>query len=60
MVYLLCGLLFLAIFSRPAVAQNSIIVMHSLGLSGLRLTCLLLGCNVIEETSAGKVLESLF
>ena len=45
---LLCGLLFLAIFSRPAVAQNRIIVRDSLGLPALRLTCLLLGCNVIE------------
>jgi hypothetical protein len=45
---LLCGLLFLAIFSRPAAAQNRVIVRDSLGLPGLEFTCLLLGCNVIE------------
>lgn len=41
-------LLFLAGSIAPAAAQNRFIVRDSLGLSGLQVTCVLLGCNVTE------------
>jgi subtilisin family serine protease len=34
--------------TRPAAAQNRVIVRDNLGLNGLNLTCLLVGCNVVK------------
>jgi subtilisin family serine protease len=43
-----CLLLLLAAFCAPAAqAQTRLIVRDSLGLPGINLTCLLLGCNVV-------------
>jgi subtilisin family serine protease len=38
----------LGLSSAPAAAQNQLIVRDSLGLTGLRFTCVLLGCSVTE------------
>lgn len=46
---LICLLLLLIPFcAPPAQAQARLVVRDSLGLSGLNLTCLLLGCNVVR------------
>ncbi len=45
---LLFCFLFLLISNTPAAAQNRVIVRDSLGQSGLRLTCLLLNCSIVE------------
>ena len=39
-------LIIIPLFASPAQSQTRLIVRDSLGLSGLNLTCLLLGCNV--------------
>ena len=46
---MICLLLLLISFcAPPAQAQARLVVRDSLGLSGLNLTCLLLGCNVVR------------
>jgi subtilisin family serine protease len=42
------ALLFIAACAPSAQAQTRLIVQDSLGLPGINLTCLLLGCNVVE------------
>jgi len=45
----ICLLVVLSVASAPAAqAQTRLIVRDSLGLSGINLTCLLLGCNVVR------------
>src|SRR5437588_3740490 len=41
-------LLLIALCAPPAQAQARLVVRDSLGLSGINLTCLLLGCNVVR------------
>src|SRR5438270_1379248 len=41
-------LLLIPLCAPPAQAQARLVVRDSLGLSGLNLTCLLLGCNVVR------------
>jgi subtilisin family serine protease len=41
-------LLLIPLCAPPAQAQSRLVVRDSLGLSGLNLTCLLLGCNVVR------------
>lgn len=47
----------LAISSAPATAQNDVIVRDSLGQTALKLTCVLLNCNVVAglDGSLGQV-----
>jgi len=46
---LMCAaFLLVTILPAPAAAQTRLIVRDSLGLSGINLTCLLLGCNVVD------------
>jgi subtilisin family serine protease len=48
-IVMLSWLLLLAVASVPAFAQSNVIVRDSLGVVGLKSTCLLLGCNVTEQ-----------
>ena len=41
-------LLLIPLCAPPAQAQARLVVRDSLGLSGINLTCLLLGCNVVR------------
>lgn len=46
---LMCAVfLLVTILPAPAAAQTRLIVRDSLGLSGINLTCLLLGCKVVD------------
>src|SRR5579864_4462372 len=47
-VLMCAAVLLLALLPSPAAAQSRLIVRDSLGLSGINLTCALLGCNVVD------------
>ncbi len=44
----ICLLLLIPLLAQPAHAQARLVVRDSLGLSGINLTCALLGCNVVR------------
>src|SRR5438445_13200058 len=44
----ICLLLLIPLLAQPAHAQARLVVRDSLGLSGINLTCPLLGCNVVR------------
>src|SRR5438477_13028693 len=44
----ICLLLLIPLLAQPAHAQARLVVRDSLGLSGINLSCALLGCNVVR------------